>query len=41
MVLAHLAANFADPKVGAVTGELRLLQGEHGEQADIGSLLAV
>lgn len=35
MVLAHLTANFADPTVGAVTGELRLLQGEHGEQADM------
>jgi biofilm PGA synthesis N-glycosyltransferase PgaC len=35
MALRHLAANFADPKVGAVTGELRLLQGEQGEQADM------
>jgi len=35
MVLAHLTANFADPTVGAVTGELRLLQGDHGEQADM------
>jgi biofilm PGA synthesis N-glycosyltransferase PgaC len=33
--LRHLAANFADPTVGAVTGELRLLKGEAGEQADM------
>jgi cellulose synthase/poly-beta-1,6-N-acetylglucosamine synthase-like glycosyltransferase len=33
--LRHLVANFADPTVGAVTGELRLVQGEHGEQADM------
>ena len=35
MALRHLAANFADPTVGAVTGELRLLKGEAGEQADM------
>jgi cellulose synthase/poly-beta-1,6-N-acetylglucosamine synthase-like glycosyltransferase len=35
MALRHLAANFADPAVGVVTGELRLLRGEHGEQADM------
>ena len=34
--LAHLVANFADPTVGAVTGELRLFQAEAGEQADMG-----
>jgi cellulose synthase/poly-beta-1,6-N-acetylglucosamine synthase-like glycosyltransferase len=33
--LRHLAANFADPTVGAVTGELRLLRGEDGHQADM------
>jgi len=34
--LAHLAANFADPSVGAVTGELRFLDPDtHGEQADM------
>src|SRR5205807_71751 len=37
--LAHLAANFADPTVGAVTGELRyVMPGSHameGEQADL------
>jgi biofilm PGA synthesis N-glycosyltransferase PgaC len=33
--LRHLAANFADPTVGAVTGQLRLLHGDHGEQADM------
>lgn len=33
--LAHLVANFADPTVGAVSGELRLLPGESGEQADM------
>ena len=34
--LAHLAANFADPTVGAVTGELRLLNpARAGEQADL------
>jgi biofilm PGA synthesis N-glycosyltransferase PgaC len=40
--LAHLAANFADPAVGAVTGELRMLKhggaipsGSPGEQADM------
>jgi len=35
MALRHLAANFADPAVGAVTGELQLLRGEHGEHADM------
>jgi cellulose synthase/poly-beta-1,6-N-acetylglucosamine synthase-like glycosyltransferase len=34
--LAHLVANFADPSVGAVTGEMRLLPGESGEQEDMG-----
>lgn len=34
--LSHLAANFADPSVGAVTGELRLLNPANvGEQADM------
>lgn len=33
--LRHLAANFADPTVGAATGEMRLLKGETGEQADM------
>ena len=33
--LQHLVANFADPSVGAVTGELRLLRGDSGEQADM------
>ncbi|HUI82016.1 MAG TPA: glycosyltransferase family 2 protein [Bryobacteraceae bacterium] len=34
--LSHLAANFADPTVGAATGELRILDpGRHGEQADM------
>jgi cellulose synthase/poly-beta-1,6-N-acetylglucosamine synthase-like glycosyltransferase len=34
--LSHLAANFADPSVGAVTGELRLLNPARvGEQADM------
>ena len=34
--LSHLAANFADPSVGAVTGELRLLNPSRvGEQADM------
>jgi cellulose synthase/poly-beta-1,6-N-acetylglucosamine synthase-like glycosyltransferase len=34
--LAHLAANFADPIVGAVTGELCLLDpSRNGEQADM------
>ena len=35
MALRHLIANFADPSVGAVTGELHLLTGEDGEQADM------
>jgi cellulose synthase/poly-beta-1,6-N-acetylglucosamine synthase-like glycosyltransferase len=34
--LSHLVANFADPTVGAVTGEMRLLAGESGEQQDMG-----
>jgi cellulose synthase/poly-beta-1,6-N-acetylglucosamine synthase-like glycosyltransferase len=34
--LSHLTANFADPTVGAVTGELRLLNpSKMGEQADM------
>jgi poly-beta-1,6-N-acetyl-D-glucosamine synthase len=33
--LSHLVANFADPTVGAVTGEMRLLQPNAGEQADM------
>jgi cellulose synthase/poly-beta-1,6-N-acetylglucosamine synthase-like glycosyltransferase len=33
--LAHLAANFADPSVGAVTGELRYVNPQLGEQADL------
>jgi cellulose synthase/poly-beta-1,6-N-acetylglucosamine synthase-like glycosyltransferase len=33
--LAHLVANFADPQVGVVTGELRLIRGSDGEQADM------
>jgi len=33
--LRHLVANFADPEVGAVTGELVLLRGDTGEQADM------
>jgi cellulose synthase/poly-beta-1,6-N-acetylglucosamine synthase-like glycosyltransferase len=34
--LSHLVANFADPSVGAVTGELRLLNpARAGEQADM------
>jgi cellulose synthase/poly-beta-1,6-N-acetylglucosamine synthase-like glycosyltransferase len=34
--LQHLVANFADPTVGAVTGEMRLLPGKFGEQEDLG-----
>ena len=34
--LAELVANFADPRVGAATGELKLLPGDDGEQADMG-----
>ena len=35
--LIHLAANFADPSIGAVTGELRYLEfASLGEQADFG-----
>lgn len=34
--LGHLVANFADPTVGAVTGEMRLLAGNEGEQQDMG-----
>lgn len=33
--LRHLVANFADPAIGAVTGEMRLLKGRTGEQADM------
>lgn len=33
--LRHLVANFADSTVGAVTGELQLLRGDSGEQADM------
>jgi poly-beta-1,6-N-acetyl-D-glucosamine synthase len=33
--LSHLVANFADPTVGAVTGQLRLLGPQQGEQADL------
>ncbi len=33
--LKHLVANFADPTIGAVSGEMRLLKGEGGEQADM------
>jgi cellulose synthase/poly-beta-1,6-N-acetylglucosamine synthase-like glycosyltransferase len=33
--LRHLVANFADPTVGAVSGELRLVCGETGIQADM------
>ncbi len=33
--LRHLVANFADPTVGAVTGEMRLRKGEAGEQANM------
>ncbi|HEY1760720.1 MAG TPA: glycosyltransferase family 2 protein [Bryobacteraceae bacterium] len=35
MALRHLVANFADPTVGAVSGELRLERGGTGEQADM------
>ena len=37
LCLRHLVANFADSTVGAVTGELRLLRGDTGEQADMDS----
>lgn len=33
--LRHLVANLADPTVGAVTGELKLVRGDQGEQADM------
>lgn len=33
--LLHLVANFADPSVGAVSGEMRLRKGTAGEQADM------
>lgn len=33
--LRHLTANFADPTVGAVTGELRVMDAVSGEQADL------
>lgn len=35
MALRHLVANFADPAVGAVTGQMKLLKGEAGEQANM------
>jgi len=35
MALRHLVANFADPTVGAVTGEMRLRKGDDGEQANM------
>ena len=35
LALSHLAANFADPTVGAATGELKLLPGEDGEHKDM------
>jgi cellulose synthase/poly-beta-1,6-N-acetylglucosamine synthase-like glycosyltransferase len=35
LALSHLAANFADPTVGAATGELKLLPGEDGEHRDM------
>lgn len=34
--LLHLVANFADPTVGAVTGEMRLFASDSGEQQDMG-----
>ncbi len=36
LALSHLVANFADPSVGAATGELRLQASEPGVQADLG-----
>ncbi len=33
--LRHLVGNFADATVGAATGELRLVRGDTGEQADM------
>ena len=33
--LRHLTANFADPTVGACTGEMHLVRGDSGEQADM------
>lgn len=35
MALRHLVANFADPKVGAVTGELKIRSGDRGQHADM------
>jgi cellulose synthase/poly-beta-1,6-N-acetylglucosamine synthase-like glycosyltransferase len=35
LALSHLAANFADPTVGAATGELKLMPGEDGEHKDM------
>ena len=35
--LRHLVANFADPAVGAVTGEMQVLPGNHGEHQDMGA----
>jgi cellulose synthase/poly-beta-1,6-N-acetylglucosamine synthase-like glycosyltransferase len=36
LALSHLVASFADPSVGAATGELRLQGSEPGVQADLG-----
>jgi hypothetical protein len=36
MALTQLVANFADPTVGAATGEMRLLPSTSGEQEDMG-----
>lgn len=35
-VVRQLVANFADPTVGAVSGEMRLFAGDSGEQEDMG-----
>lgn len=35
LALSHLVANFADPTVGAATGEMKLLPGEDGEHRDM------
>lgn len=35
LCLRHLVANFADSTVGAVTGQLHLVRGDTGEQADM------
>jgi len=34
--LRHLVANFSDPEIGAVSGELIILRGETQEEADVG-----